>query len=216
MKISSILFAFFLSIAACVGCMRVSEGPRLSEPEQRSLAVAISHTCYTPQGISRNGGSGVIVQTHVVITAYHVIECAGLSKIEITSRDGVTYQATVLQAMPDVDLASLVVASKLASRPLGWASARADETLCAEAGIPTFSRRCGRVSKLSDRPGADVMHTIQVVNGNSGGGTYNAKGQLVAIITMSWEHLILKNRGGLSVSILQHRECLLASLCNEL
>jgi len=153
------------------------------------------------------------VGDHDVLTAHHVISCEGIGVAFIETRKGEIFQASVLVSIPADDLAVLTTPAKLPYVEFAWADTSEGEVVCLEAAVPDFARKCGEVLDKNSRLGADITHTAHVQQGNSGAGTWSAEGKLIGIVTRKWENNILQNRGGVSVSVAQHKQCLLALDC---
>jgi S1-C subfamily serine protease len=145
-----------------------------------------------PQGT----GSGFIwdKQGHVV-TNYHVIHEA--SEIQVTLRDGASYEATVVGADPDHDVAVLRIRAPenvLVPIPVGVSrSLRVGQTVLAIGnpfGLDT-SLSVGIVSALgrtieamTGRSIREVIQTDAAINpGNSGGPLLDSSGRLIGINT---------------------------------
>jgi S1-C subfamily serine protease len=145
-----------------------------------------------PQGT----GSGFIwdKQGHVV-TNYHVIHEA--SEIQVTLRDGASYEATVVGADPDHDVAVLRIQAPenvLVPIPVGVSrSLRVGQTVLAIGnpfGLDT-SLSVGIVSALgrtieamTGRSIREVIQTDAAINpGNSGGPLLDSSGRLIGINT---------------------------------
>jgi len=139
-------------------------------------------------------GSGVITDsTGVVVTNDHVV--SGASKIYVTTSDGKEYEAEVLGADADNDLAVLKVDAKgLRAVKLGTASdLMIGETVIAignpfglsntvTAGIVSAVHRS--VHGESGRTYSDFLQTDAAINpGNSGGALVNVLGELIGINT---------------------------------
>jgi serine protease Do len=139
-------------------------------------------------------GSGVITDTSgIVVTNDHVV--SGASKIYVTTSDGKEYEAEVLGADSDNDLAVLKVEAKgLRAVKLGTTSdLLIGETVIAignpfglsntvTAGIVSAVHRS--VQGESRRTYSDFIQTDAAINpGNSGGALVNVLGELIGINT---------------------------------
>jgi S1-C subfamily serine protease len=146
---------------------------------------------------SRHIGSGVVVtERGVILTSFHVI--AGARRLELTFHDGHTSEATVLQAIPEKDLAVIQARSipdDLPAATLGSSRELMPGSEVVAVGFPFGigpSVSAGVVSGL-DREfvAPDNKRTLDkliqfdaAVNpGNSGGPLVNMNGEVVGIVT---------------------------------
>lgn len=140
-------------------------------------------------------GSGVIVsEDGYIVTNNHVI--AGAETITVTLSDGTTYDAQLVAADDATDLALIKIeASGLQAAEIGSSADLAKGQTAVIIGNPLGyldgSVSAGVISgldrTLSFSDGTTLYHLIQTdasVNpGNSGGGLFNDRGQLVGIVT---------------------------------
>jgi S1-C subfamily serine protease len=135
-------------------------------------------------------GSGVIVdgQRGFVITNFHVVRNA--SAIEVVLKDGRKFQAQVLGAAPDLDLAVLQIgANDLPTLPLGDSSKLQVGDYVVAIGNPFGLGQTvtSGIVSATDRPlgEGDSRRFIQTdapINpGNSGGALISLKGELIGI-----------------------------------
>ena len=162
------------------------------------IVEVVTVTTYTMFGktyeqASRGAGSGVIYSADgYVITNYHVASEACRS-ITVTTNDGKTYNAEFITGDKDADVALIKLenASGLTPAKIGTSSNLAVGNYVAAIGNPlgyglTFTD--GKVSALSRKVSIDgssmtLIQTNAAVNeGNSGGGLFNAAGELVGIV----------------------------------
>lgn len=162
------------------------------------IVEVVTVTTYTMFGktyeqASRGAGSGVIYSADgYVITNYHVASDACRS-ITVTTNDGKTYNAEFITGDKDADVALIKLedASGLTPAKIGTSSNLAVGNYVAAIGNPlgyglTFTD--GKVSALSRKVSIDgssmtLIQTNAAVNeGNSGGGLFNAAGELVGIV----------------------------------
>lgn len=146
---------------------------------------------------SRHIGSGVVVtERGVILTSLHVI--AGARRLELTFHDGHTSEATVLQTVPEKDLAVIQAKSipdDLPAATLGSSRDLVPGSEVVAVGFPFGigpSVSAGVVSGL-DREfvASDNKRTLDkliqfdaAVNpGNSGGPLVNMNGEVVGIVT---------------------------------
>ena len=139
-------------------------------------------------------GSGVIVSPDgYIITNYHVIE--NNSKIEITTNNNKTYNAKVIGADPDTDIAVLKIDAnqKLPYVNFGNSDATRIGEWVLAVGNPfnlNSTVTAGIISAKSrdlnkrDRKNESYIQTDAAVNrGNSGGALVNTNGELIGINT---------------------------------
>lgn len=152
----------------------------------------ISYGSFMGQYVSSGAGSGVILSEEgLVVTNHHVIDNASEIKVKLTSGD--EYVATLIASDAQTDLAVLRIdAENLQPAVLGDSDTmRVGESVYA-IGNPLGSLG-GSVSEgivsAKDREitidGQDMvlLQTSAAVNpGNSGGGLFNSKGELVGIV----------------------------------
>ncbi|MFS8977169.1 S1C family serine protease [Cupriavidus necator] len=145
----------------------------------------------------RHIGSGVVVtESGTVLTSYHVI--AGARRLEIRFHDGHTSEATVLQAIPEKDLAVIKAKSipdDLPAATLGSSRELAPGTEVVAVGFPFGigpSVSAGVVSGLDrkfvspdNKQNLDKLIQFDAAAnpGNSGGPLVNMDGEVVGIVT---------------------------------
>lgn len=156
-------------------------------------------------------GSGVVVtETGIVITNYHVV--AGARRLEVRFHDGFTSEASLLQAIPEKDIALLrpnAIPDDLPPATLGNSRDLAPGSEVVAVGFPFGigpSVSAGVVSGL-DREfiSPDNKHNLDnliqfdaAVNpGNSGGPLVNMNGEVVGIVTA----ILNPNRSGTFLGI---------------
>lgn len=144
------------------------------------------------QYIAQGAGSGVIISADgYILTNNHVIE--GASSVTVTTRGGDTYEATVVGADADVDIALLKVeASGLPVAVIGDSSTLevGDKAVIIGNPLGTLGGSVteGIISALDRSIAIDgkTMHLMQTdaaINpGNSGGGMFNGQGELAGIV----------------------------------
>lgn len=158
----------------------------------------VTVTTYTMWGstyeqATRGAGSGVIYsEDGYVITNYHVASDLCRS-ITVTTNDGKTYNAKFIVGDKDADIALIKLENASGLKPvkIGSSSGLAIGNYVAAIGNPlgyglTFTD--GKVSALSRKVSIDgssmtLIQTNAAVNeGNSGGGLFNAAGELIGIV----------------------------------
>ena len=139
-----------------------------------------------------SSGSGfIITEDGYVVTNYHVI--SGASSVQVTLYDGDTYDATVIGGDSDYDVAVLKIeATGLQPVTLGESADVnvGDAVLAIGNPLGTLSGTVtdGIVSALERQVTIDgnnmtLLQTSAAVNpGNSGGGLFNASGELIGIV----------------------------------
>lgn len=143
---------------------------------------------YTAQG----AGSGVIIsEDGYILTNNHVAGDA--SKITVTLRSGESYEAELIGADADLDIALIKIdANNLCSAPVGDSSTveTGDKSVIIGNPLGTLGGSVteGIISAVDRAIEIDgkTMHLIQTdaaVNpGNSGGGMFNGQGELIGIV----------------------------------
>lgn len=137
-------------------------------------------------------GSGVIIsQDGYIVTNNHVID--GAQQITVRLKDGTSYEATLVGADPQTDVAVLKVeATGLQAAQVGSsASLQVGDTVVAignplgELGGTVTNGIISATSRQIDVEGQPMtlLQTNAAINpGNSGGGLFNDQGQLVGIV----------------------------------
>ena len=144
------------------------------------------------QYVTQGAGSGVVLSADgYIVTNYHVIN--GAQQITVTTNDGTAYSATLVGTDASNDIAVLKVDAKgLTPAVLGDSSKLAvgDAVLAIGNPLGTLSGTVtdGIISALEREVTIDgntmtLLQTSAAVNpGNSGGGLFNANGELVGIV----------------------------------
>lgn len=148
---------------------------------------------FTQQYVQEGAGSGVIIsEDGYIITNYHVIE--GSSNITVTLRDGSTsYNAVVIGSDEENDIALLKVdATGLSPATFGDSSGLAVGDYVVAIGNPLGELggtvTDGIISALArevtiENNNMTLLQTnAQISPGNSGGGLFNANGELIGIV----------------------------------
>ena len=168
--------------------------------------MTVNNFWFGPQ-ISSGAGSGVIIsEDGYILTCAHVI--SGANSIQVTTSDGVVYTATVVGSYEDGDIAVLKIeAEGLQTAVLGdsdkiqlaetvYAVGNPGGTLSGSItdGIISATSRTISISiengvgpyglGINNRiVSLDVLQTNAAVSpGNSGGGLFNAQGELIGIV----------------------------------
>ena len=144
------------------------------------------------QYVSQGAGSGVIFRSDgYIVTNNHVID--GASKISVTLKDGASYEATLIGADEQTDLAVIKVeADELTVAQFGDSASLIVGQTAIAIGNPLGSLggtvTDGIISALDreitiDNQTMTLLQTNAAVNpGNSGGGLFDAKGMLIGVV----------------------------------
>ena len=140
----------------------------------------------------QGAGSGVIVREDgYIATNYHVIQ--GANKVEVTLHNGESYTAHIIGSDPANDIAVIKIDAKgLTTATVGDSSTVDVGDLAVAIGNPLGqlggTATTGIISALDrtlDVEGTTLtlMQTDAAINGgNSGGGLFNSKGELIGIV----------------------------------
>jgi len=140
----------------------------------------------------QGAGSGVIIKEDgYIATNYHVIQ--GANKVEVTLHNGESYTASVVGSDPANDIAVIKIDAKgLTTATVGDSSTVEVGDLAVAIGNPLGqlggTATTGIISALDrtlDVEGTSLtlMQTDAAINGgNSGGGLFNSKGELIGIV----------------------------------
>ena len=140
----------------------------------------------------QGAGSGVIVREDgYIATNYHVIQ--GASKVQVTLHNGDSYSARIIGSDPANDIAVIKIdAKELTVATIGDSSTVDVGDLAVAIGNPLGqlggTATTGIISALDrtlDVEGTTLtlMQTDAAINGgNSGGGLFNSKGELIGIV----------------------------------
>ena len=140
----------------------------------------------------QGAGSGVIVREDgYIATNYHVIQ--GANKVEVTLHNGESYPAKIIGSDPANDIAVIKIDAKgLTTATVGDSSTVDVGDLAVAIGNPLGqlggTATTGIISALDrtlDVEGTTLtlMQTDAAINGgNSGGGLFNSKGELIGIV----------------------------------
>ena len=140
----------------------------------------------------QGAGSGVIIKEDgYIATNYHVIQ--GANKVEVTLHNGESYTASIVGSDPANDIAVIKIDAKgLTTATVGDSSTVEVGDLAVAIGNPLGqlggTATTGIISALDrtlDVEGTSLtlMQTDAAINGgNSGGGLFNSKGELIGIV----------------------------------
>lgn len=141
---------------------------------------------------TEGAGSGVIVREDgYIVTNYHVIQ--GANKVQVTLHNGETYPATIIGGDNSQDIAVIKInARNLTVAEIGDSSKVAVGDTAVAIGNPLGqlggTATTGIISALDRNLEIDgrtltLMQTDAAINGgNSGGGLFNSKGELIGIV----------------------------------
>lgn len=153
---------------------------------------AVTNDIWMQNYITQGAGSGVIIQSDgYIITCEHVIE--GARKITVTTHDGKEYDAKIVGADADNDIAVIKIdATGLQAATYGDSSKLevGDATVVIGNPLGTLSGTVttGIISALDRKLTIDgkeltLLQTDASINpGNSGGGMFDASGNLIGIV----------------------------------
>ena len=147
---------------------------------------------FARQYVQQGAGSGVIIsQDGYILTNNHVID--GANSVKVRLRDGTEYDATIVGSDASNDIALLKVsATNLSAATFGDSSSLAVGDYVVAIGNPLGELggtvTDGIISALARKVTIDdtqmtlLQTNAQVNPGNSGGGLFNANGELVGIV----------------------------------
>ena len=163
--------------------------------ENAVVEIVVSGTAQNMWGqmqLVQGAGSGVIVSDDgYIATNYHVIQ--GANKVEVTLHNGKTYTARIIGSDPTNDIAVIKIDAKdLSTVTIGDSSTVDVGDLAVAIGNPLGqlggTATTGIISALDrtlDVEGTTLtlLQTDAAINGgNSGGGLFNSKGELIGIV----------------------------------
>ena len=167
----------------------------VSKNEDAVVEILVSGTSQNYFGqmqVTEGAGSGVIINKNgYIVTNYHVIE--GANKVQVTLHNGETYPATIIGGDDDNDIAVVKInATDLTIAEFGDSdSVNVGDTAVAignPLGQLGGTATTGIISALDRRLTIDgrtlsLLQTDAAINGgNSGGGLFNSKGELIGIV----------------------------------
>lgn len=169
------------------------------------ITIETTNSYYTYQYTSEGNGSGVIISKDgYILTNNHVID--GANKIKVTLRNGTEYEAKLIGKDSKTDTAVIKIeANNLTYAVLGDTSKLQVGDLAVVIGNPLGELggtvTSGIISALEremtiDGKKMNLIQTDAAVNqGNSGGGLFNANGELVGIVTAKSSGIGIENLG---------------------
>ena len=147
---------------------------------------------FAQQYVQQGAGSGVIIsQDGYILTNNHVIN--GANSVKVRLRDGTEYDATIIGSDSDNDIALLKVsATGLSPATFGDSNSLAVGDYVVAIGNPLgelggtvtdgIISALARKVTIEDTQMTLLQTNAQVHPGNSGGGLFNANGELVGIV----------------------------------
>lgn len=148
---------------------------------------------FARQYVTKGAGSGVIISSDgYIVTNHHVID--GANTIKVTLRDGTSsYDATLIGSDEDNDIALLKIdAEGLTPATFGDSSSLAVGDYVVAIGNPLGTlggtvtdgiiSALAREVTIEDKNMTLLQTNAQISPGNSGGGLFNAKGELIGIV----------------------------------
>ena len=160
---------------------------------------------YSGSNVQQGAGSGVILsEDGYILTCYHVID--GANTITVATREGQTFDATLVGGDKEEDIAVLKIeAEGLTPAVLGDSDALVVGSPVVAIGNPLGQLggtiTSGIVSALErelkiEEETYTLIQTDAAINGgNSGGGLFNAKGELVGLVNAKASSLGVEGLG---------------------
>jgi S1-C subfamily serine protease len=179
-----------LLLTACISKDTRPAQPRATQA-QYEAAVAVESACvfgdpFTSDRdfVIRGGtGSGVVVDSHHILTALHVVDCPFIQGVRVQFANGETRRALVAKWDRDADLALLVTYSAeswpVNIAPAQYTAPEYGEAACVATAAPYRGWSCGHISSVATH--RMVLGAV-AVSGNSGSGVYDSAGRLVGIL----------------------------------
>lgn len=191
------------STSAPAGSVAPSEIYAMACKQVVGISTDVTYTNFFGQNSSAavSGSGFIIAEDGYILTNYHVIEYAFEHEYDVTVmlHDGTVYTASIVGVEESNDIAVLKIdASGLTPVTFGDSSALSVGDEVYAVGNPLgeleFSMTFGRVSALDrlitteeNELGINMFQFDAAVNsGNSGGPVYNAKGEVVGIVTAKY------------------------------
>ena len=163
--------------------------------EDAVVEIIVSGTAQNMWGqlqLTQGAGSGVIVKEDgYIATNYHVIQ--GATKVQVTLHNGESYNASIVGSNAENDIAVIKIDAKdLTTAKIGDSSTVAVGDLAVAIGNPLGqlggTATSGIISALDRTLNVEgttltLLQTDAAINGgNSGGGLFNSKGELIGIV----------------------------------
>lgn len=188
-----------ITTCSCAGAP-VSHGQTRNASFQQSLSARIEVLCVDGSFVEGavqvrlKGGSGTLMSKRDVLTASHVVTCkrgddgkkvGALVTVAVDGPKGMRRIASaVVNDDPIHDVAHLRLFEDVEGvAPPVLGKVKVGDEVCQVYRIPTPpGRHCGKVVRFTDSPDGDIVTDIPSYPGNSGGGMYNKRGQLVGVV----------------------------------
>ncbi|MEG3073434.1 MAG: trypsin-like peptidase domain-containing protein [Ruthenibacterium sp.] len=181
------------SVASATGSLSVADVAAIAGPSVVEVATeSVTTNNFFGQFVQSGAGSGVIIsEDGYIVTNSHVV--SGAEKIKVTLHDKTEYDAAVIGSDAKTDIALLKVEAKgLTPATIGNSENLSVGEFTLAVGNP-LGRLGGTVtdgiiSALNrditiDSQTMNLMQTNAAVSpGNSGGGLFNARGELIGIV----------------------------------
>lgn len=174
-------------LALVAGCIRLSHIPPLARDEAAATNTAVRVTVICGDGAqpwaNEKYGSGVIISERHVLTAAHVVSCAGIPTVHVEYADGRVQRMLVTREDQGRDLARLEISSAdrfhLGIAPPLLGHAQEGEQLVAWM----YGGADSREAIAGTAPEAGVMvKGMAAKPGNSGAPVYGKWGELVGLV----------------------------------
>ncbi len=161
-----------------------------TQTERLDNAAEITAVCTSPRGGSLSIGSGVVIGADRVLTAWHVAgDCKDTLVVYVRTRTW-RRQATLSKSWPQRDVVLLKMQQALDTvRPVSVAQVNAGDAVCTAVATPQLGSNCGTLIRKFETicPNNtwcnNIAFSALVIQGNSGGGIYDARGALVGLVT---------------------------------
>lgn len=185
--------SFMVALYSCAGCgsSPLALGRTVAQEYEAVVEVDVSCTDDGPliSSITTWHGSGVVVSSSQVLTAWHVVDAAAVTgancNIAVVLKSGEHVPMTVEVSAVENDMARLDTLELYVfnAPPVELVSPPdPGQWVCAVVAWPERGRRCGEVQDRRD-PDGKFWYDIITEPGNSGGGVYDTSGHLVGIVS---------------------------------
>ncbi len=162
-------------------------------------ATVVTTSMFGQSSTQVSSGSGVVISENgYILTCHHVVE--GAKSVKVTLNDGTSYDATLVGSDSASDLAVLKVDPK--DQKLVYAEQGCSGDLVVGESVVAIGNPLGTLGgtvtngiisaterniQMSDGSTMTLIQTNAAINsGNSGGGLFNLKGQLIGIVNAKY------------------------------